>query len=216
MKIPKDGVFVIGAGGHSKVVISTLQAVGYNVKCILDDDKNLWGKYILGHKIEGPVSELSDIEQNVKAVIAIGNNAIRKKIAESFHHLEWINAIHPDTTIHPTVKIGKGTVIFAGSVIQPDTKIGNHCIINTSSSVDHDCEIKDFVHVAPGCHLAGGINLDEGSFLGIGCKLIPGVTLGKWATCGAGSVVIKDIPDHKTVVGIPAKEIHKKSKNEVS
>jgi UDP-3-O-[3-hydroxymyristoyl] glucosamine N-acyltransferase len=33
--------------------------------------------------------------------------------------------IHPTASVHPTVYLGKETVVFAKAVIHPDTKIGN-------------------------------------------------------------------------------------------
>jgi len=73
--------------------------------------------------------------------------------------------------------------------------------------VDHDCEIEDFVHIAPGVHLAGGVLVGEGSLLGIGSSVIPYKRIGRWTIVGAGGVVVNDIPDCVTVVGVPARPI---------
>lgn len=200
-------ICVIGAGGHAKVVLATLHAMGQKVKWILDDDEKMWGQTIFDIEIKGPVALLENLETPVKAIIAIGDNKTRKTIADSLPHVEWITAIHPSALIHPTVQIGNGTAIFAGTVIQPDTIIGNHCIVNTSASIDHDCSVGDYVHIAPGCHLAGGVTLHEGTFLGIGSSVIPGAAIGKWSICGAGSVVVRDIPDNAKALGVPAKQI---------
>ena len=43
-----DGVVVLGAGGHAKVVVATLQAAGYGIAAVLDDDPDVWGKLLLG------------------------------------------------------------------------------------------------------------------------------------------------------------------------
>lgn len=200
-----DNIYVIGAGGHAKVVLATLHAMAQKVKCILDDDKTIWGKSILGIEVKGSVSSLQNSDRPTKAIIAIGDSKTRKMIADSLPNVEWVNAIHPSALIHSSVKIGNGTVIFAGTVIQPDTIIGNHCIVNTSASIDHDCSVKDYVHIAPGCHLAGGVTLSEGAFLGIGSSVIPGVAIGHWSVCGAGSVIVRDIPDNAKAFGVPAK-----------
>jgi acetyltransferase-like isoleucine patch superfamily enzyme len=37
--------------------------------------------------------------------------------------------------------------------------------------------------------------------------ILPGVTIGSNVMVGAGSVVAKSVPDNKTVVGNPAKEV---------
>lgn len=207
MKNIAKRLYVIGAGGHAKVVIATLNAMGLNIDRVLDDNRALWGRHIMGIDIGGPILSIQETEETITAIIAIGENNIRKKIAESLPRVEWINAIHPSAFIHPSAKIGTGNMIFAGTVIQPDTQLGNHCIINTAASIDHDCIIEDYVHIAPGCHLAGSVSINEGTFLGIGSNVIPGVTIGKWSICGAGSAITNDIPDKSKFAGVPARQI---------
>lgn len=201
-------VIVIGAGGHAKVVISTLIASGYRVSKIVDDDADKWGKSIFDIKIAGPLSTLDD--SNTEPVLAaIGSNKTRRDIVSRFHYLRWITVVHPSAYVHPTARIGEGTVVFAKAVVQPDTSIGEHCIINTGATIDHDCVIGDYVHVSPGVNLAGEVRLEDGVFCGIGSKVINGITIGKWAILGAGSVVIHDLPEGSLSVGVPAKVVRK-------
>ena len=202
MSAGRGGV-IIGAGGHAKVVISTLQGAKVSVAAVFDDNQTLWGTKIMGVTVSGPVASI-ERKQFDFGVIAIGNNSKRKQIADSFD-LNWATAVHPTAYVHPSVKIGAGSVIFAGAVIQPETVIGEHVIINTGASVDHDCIIDDYVHIAPGVHLAGNVQLGEGTFLGIGSSVIPGVKIGAWTIIGAGGVVIRDIPDETIAVGVPAR-----------
>ncbi|MBN1877732.1 MAG: transferase, partial [Anaerolineae bacterium] len=42
MNTEVESVCVLGAGGHAKVVISTLQAAGYRVEAVYDDDAQKW------------------------------------------------------------------------------------------------------------------------------------------------------------------------------
>ncbi|MBS1718087.1 MAG: acetyltransferase [Armatimonadetes bacterium] len=195
-------IAVIGAGGHAKVVVATLQAMDHIVGGIFDDSEARWGSEVLGAKVLGPVSTLVP-DQFDGCIIAIGANAVRKRLAEL--PIRFFTAVHPSAIIHPSVLIGDGTVVFAGTVIQPDTVVGRHCIINTGAMVDHDCGIEDYCHLAPGCHLAGGVVLREGVFMGIGSSAIPNMTVGEWSTIGAGGTVVRDIPEYCTATGVPAK-----------
>jgi UDP-perosamine 4-acetyltransferase len=200
---------VLGAGGHGKVVIATLQAAGWWVAAAYDDAEERWGGELLGVPIRGPLDAAAASEVD-GAVVAVGDNRARKSLAERFD-LPWIAVVHPAAVVHPSVELGPGTVVFAGAAIQPDTRIGRHAIVNTGASVDHDCRLGDFVHVAPGARLAGGVTLEEGAFLGIGSAAVPGLTVGAWATVGAGSAAIRPVPAGATVVGVPARVVRRRA-----
>jgi len=202
-----EPVVVIGAGGHGKVVVSTLLAAGIPVPCVLDDDREKWASEIFGVPVRGPVSD--EVEPGRLAVLGIGRNEERKRIAEALN-LDWATVIHPHAWVHPSVNLGAGAVVFAGAIVQPDTVIGRHVIVNTGALIDHDCEIGDYAHVAPGVKLSGGVRLDEGVFLGIGSCAIPGVHVGEWTTVGAGAAVVNDLPSGVTAVGVPARELERK------
>lgn len=45
------------------------------------------------------------------------------------------------------------------------------------------------------------------SLIGIGATVSPGVTIGQWCVIGAGAVVISDVADSATVVGVPARRL---------
>ena len=55
--------------------------------------------------------------------------------------------------------------------------------------------------------MAGGVHIGEGTHIGIGAIVIEGIKIRKWCKIGAGSVVLEDIPDYSTAVGVPAKFI---------
>jgi sugar O-acyltransferase (sialic acid O-acetyltransferase NeuD family) len=204
--MPAMSVYVIGASGHGKVVIATLQAAGVAIAGVLDDDPAKHGLRILGVPVPGPAEMAIGSEHAV--VIAVGSNATRKRIADFLNgRVAWSTAVHPEATVHPSVKIGEGTVVFAGTVIQPDTVIGGHVIINTAATVDHDCRVADYVHVAPGVRVAGDVRLGEGVFMGVGACTIQGVHVGEWATLGAGAVAIRNVPAGVTAVGVPARSL---------
>ncbi len=195
---------VVGAGGHGKVVVATLQAAGYEVEAVLDDDRSKFGQVVLGVPVTGPVDERLG-RGGAGVVLAIGDNQARQAFAGRFPHLTWLSVGHPTAVIHPSVKIGAGTVVFAGAIIQPDTFLGEHAIVNTGATVDHDCRIGDFAHLAPGVHLSGGVFIGEGALLGVGSCVKPGASVGAWATVGAGGAVIQDIPEGTVAVGVPAR-----------
>ena len=196
-------VVLIGAGGHAKVVISTVRAAGGEIVSLVDDDATRTGDQVLGITVCGTASMLDDALFD-QAIIAIGSNERREHVA-STTSLRWATVIHPRAFVHESVQLGPGTVVFAGAVIQADAVIGAHVIVNTGATIDHDCRIGDFAHVAPGVHLAGNVRVGKGCLIGIGSCAIPGIHVGDRATVGAGSVIVRDIPAGTVAFGSPAR-----------
>lgn len=188
------------------MVIGALQAAGLPAGAVFDDNPSTWGTEILGVPVLGAVSRLAE-QGYRRAVIAIGDNATRRNLSVQLRGIEWVTVVHPHTWIHPSVRIGEGTVVFAGAVIQPEVRIGSHAIINTGATVDHECIVHDYAHVAPGVHLAGRVEIGEGAFIGIGSSVIQCCKVGAWTVIGAGAAVVRDIPDNVTAVGVPARVI---------
>ncbi len=192
--------YIIGAGGHAKVITEIAELANLKVDGYLDDNFSEKQFSFDGIYFVGPIKELSSGE----SIIAIGDNKIRKFISDEYNHINWKKLFHPRAIVSNSALIGVGTVIMAGAIIQPGVTIGRHCIINTGACVDHDCVIDDFCHIGPNAALAGGVRIGEGAFVGIGSSVIPYISIGKWSTIGAGSAVINNIPDKCVAAGVPA------------
>jgi len=199
---PRAGLVLLGAGGHAKVLLATLEAAGREVLEVLDDDPARWGTSLLGRPISGPIDG-NTLVPGHPAILGIGDNRVRQRLADL--DLSWAEVAHPTATVHSSVVMECGSVVFAGAVVQPEVTIGHHVIVNTGATVDHDCRLGDFAHIAPGCHLAGQVQVGEGALLGIGAAIVPGVSIGAWATVGAGAVVLHDVTAGSVVAGAPAR-----------
>ena len=202
-------MIIYGASGHAKVIIDCLKARGHSVNGIFDDNpkvKRLLNQDVLHHY-------KPDLYPGEELIIAIGNNQIRKRLADKISNFHPPPPVlyHPSTTIAGDVKMGKGTVVLHNAVIQSSTSIGRYAIINTGATVDHDCLLEDFVHIAPNTTLCGIVSVGEGTLVGAGSVVIPTIKIGKWCVIGAGSVIIEDVPDYSMVVGNPGKVIKKLS-----
>lgn len=194
---------IIGASGHGKVVADIAIKNGYNEIVFLDDDESIYE--CGGYPIVGKSSEAGTI--NADVIIGIGNAGVRKRIQESIPDEKMATLIHPDAVVADDVVIGAGTVVMAGAVINPGARIGKGCIINTCSSVDHDCEVGDYVHIAVGSHLCGTVFVGSGTWIGAGATVSNNVSICPNCMIGAGAVVIKEIKESGTYVGVPAKRV---------
>lgn len=191
---------IVGAGGHGKVIADIALKNGYTDISFVDD--NATGK-CLNFPIIGTSEKLKAMnDTKTDFVIAVGNNHIRKKIAES-HDLNWVKLIHPSAQIAYGVEIGEGTVVMAGVVINSDAKVGMHCIINSCAVIEHDNRLGDFVHISPNAVLGGTVYVGDNTHVGIGTTVRNNVTIGENTVIGAGAVVVKNISGG-IYVGIPA------------
>jgi serine acetyltransferase len=51
------------------------------------------------------------------------------------------------------------------------------------------------------------VSVGTGTLVGIAAAILPGRVVGPWSTVGGGAVVLGDVPDCITVVGVPARPI---------
>jgi len=208
-------ILILGGGGHAHVIADAIltrsaKHEGLDVVGFLDDDPGLSNQKILGKPVLGKLADLTTFSHDA-VIIAIGDNETRRRLFDelSSQGETLATIIHPRATIARDVKIGHGTVALAGVVVNTGSRIGDNVILNTGCTVDHECVVKSHSHICPGAHLGGTVSIGEGAFIGIGSTIIQNKNVGDWATVGGGAAVIRDVLPRTTVVGVPARIMHK-------
>lgn len=197
-------LIIIGAGGHGKVIADNALRNGYENICFIDD--HLKGN-VIGFPVIGTSEDIECLNDGkTDFIIGIGNNAIRKSIAEKYN-VNWVSIVHPSAQIAFDVKIGKGTVVMPNAVINVSSTVGEHCIINTGAIVEHDNVIKNYVHISPGAALGGTVQVGEETHIGIGATVKNNIEICPNCTIGAGAVVVKAIVEKGIYVGVPTRRI---------
>ena len=197
-------LMIIGAGGHGKVIADSAMKNGYTDISFIDD--NAKGT-CMGFPIVGTSADLEALNDGrTDFIIGIGNNAIRKRIAEKYS-VNWVTLIHPSAQIAFQVTVGKGTVIMAGAIVNACAEIGGHCIINTGAIVEHDNVIKDYAHISPGVKLGGTVQIGASTHMGISSTVKNNIEICDDCIIGAGAVVVQSIHSSGTYVGIPVRKI---------
>jgi sugar O-acyltransferase (sialic acid O-acetyltransferase NeuD family) len=214
MSQEKKNIVIIGASGHAKVIIDSIEKADlYTIIGLIDSykdtDNSIFEYCILG--TENEIVALSK-EYNFSAgIIAIGDNWTRKliheKIAQYLPEFEFINAIHPSAILGKNVEIGVGNAIMAGVIVNSDSKVGNFCILNTNSSLDHDGKMGDYSSLAPNTTLGGTVSVGTCTAISLGANVLQDVHIGDFAIIGAGSLINKDVEDFTLVYGVPGKKI---------
>lgn len=102
---------------------------------------------------------------------------------------------------------------FTGIEIHPGAQIGRRFFIDHGMGVviGATCEIGDGVTIFQGVTLGGTgkecgkrhPTLHDNVLVATGAKVLGAITIGENSKVGAGSVVLKDVPENSTVVGIP-------------
>lgn len=209
-------IIVIGAGGHAKVLISSLKALQHEIVGITEANRKKLGGYISGIPIIGNDEAILQHKPDSIGLVngkgSVSSTLKRKDIYEKFRNdgYSFVSVFHPTATILDDVHLGAGFQIMAGAIVQTGCEIGDNVIINTGVIIDHDCIIGNHVHVGPGAVLSGGVQIGEMVHIGTASTVIQGIKIGDGAIIGAGAVVIKDIPANVLAAGVPAKLIEKR------
>ena len=142
-----------------------------------------------------PKSLLACIRDYQRAGSKRGPYALICKRLAIFRHMFWTAITGADIPID--CQLGGGLVIPHpnGIVIHPGATIGPNCLI--------------FQQVTVGGGVGGAPSISGHVDIGAGAKLFGGIKVGKHAKIGANAVVLIDVPEYSTAVGVPAKILQK-------
>lgn len=134
-----------------------------------------------------------------------------------FGHTDLHMAFHKRNMKFIARVISQISRFFTGIEIHPGAKIGRRFFIDHGMAVviGETCEIGDNVTIYQGVTL-GGTGKEKGKrhptlkdnvLVATGAKVLGSITIEEHSKIGAGSVVLKDVPKHSTVVGIPGRVV---------
>jgi serine O-acetyltransferase len=101
--------------------------------------------------------------------------------------------------VHPAARIGSGVLIDHGTSVV----IGETAVVEDNVSILHEVTLGGTGKETGDRHP----KIRRGVLLGAGAKILGNIEIGTGAKVGAGSVVLRDVPPHVTVAGIPARQV---------
>lgn len=204
-------IYIIGAGGHAKVVIDALLAGGVDIARlrVADNDLARRGSMLLGVAVQAPA--VQPVMAGALFHVAIGDCAVRARIHAELCALGAVplTVFHPASVVSPHAMVGDAVFVAARAVIGPSARLANGVIVNHGAVVDHDCQVGAFSHLAPNATLGGAVTIGEQVLVGAGANILPGKRVGDNAIIGAGAVVLGHVPPCLTWAGVPAELITK-------
>lgn len=113
------------------------------------------------------------------------------------HILSNIGRFLTGIEIHPAAIIGKGLLIDhgIGVVVGETAEIGDNCTLFQGVTLGGTGKERGKRHPT----------LHNNVFVGAGAKILGNIEIGDNAKIGANAVVLYDIPDNSTAVGVPAR-----------
>ena len=205
---------VIGAGrgaGDIADLVGCLQARGAarRLRGFLDDDPDMHGALIAGHPVLAALDAAAALGE-VDFIIGIANYRqpkIRLQVAArlALSASRFASLVHPGASISPAARIGHGCLIFQGAIVGHETVIGDHAFIGPGAMVSHHTVVEPGAIVALGAVMCSGAVLGAGAYLGARSVVRDGARVGSGALVGIGSVVLRDVPDDRVVLGSPAR-----------
>lgn len=211
----KKRLLIIGAGGFGREVLNwarDVQAssdVDWDVAGFLDSNQQA----LDGFDIDVPVlgdSQTWEPKPGDRFICAVGEPSIRLKICRELQSrgAEFITLIHPTASIGARCRIGIGCIVCPGAIVTADATIGDFVALNVRSCVAHDAQVGDGCTINNFCDITGNVQLGEGVFLGSHVSVTPSARIGDYARVGAGSVVVRPVRAHSTVMGPTAKRLN--------
>jgi sugar O-acyltransferase (sialic acid O-acetyltransferase NeuD family) len=208
-------LLIVGAGGFGRetaAAIHCINAVGpqWNLIGFLDDDPALQGREFEGARVLAGVDDGIAAYPSARVVVCTGRpeNYFSRCLIVRRLRLpaeRYATIVHPAASIAPTVEIGHGSVVLAGSVATAQCRIGNHVVVMPVVVITHDDEIGDFVTLASGVRLGGGVRVGPGAYVGAGALVREALTVGAWSLVAMGAVVTRPIPRAELWAGVPAR-----------
>lgn len=206
----KQKLLIIGAGSVGKFIAYNIENFTQSFEIIgfLDDDITKHNQIIAGFPVLGSVEKLNDFSgKEIALVLGIAFPKVKKDLFEKYLYLsfDFPSFISKNAWISNEVSVGKGSIIYPGVSINYETSIADFVVINMNCAIGHNCSVGKFSSFSPGVNLGGNTTIGNFVEMGIGAATIQGISIADNAKIGGQAMVVKNISEGKTVVGVPAK-----------
>lgn len=203
--------YIYGAGGFGletlEICLSAMaagQAPRRRLSFIVDGSSE---RDVLGY----PVVELTDCQAGAPVTIAVGEPAVRFKLAQKVAAagLKLTSAIAPSAVISPSATIEEGVIVAPLCSVQARALIRRNAAVNTMAIVGHDVQVAEEAVISSMVNLGGGVKVGQRAYVGMGALIREKLNVGADSIVSMGSVVHRDVPDEIIAMGDPARAVRR-------
>lgn len=171
----------------------------------LDEDSTRWEHTVHGFPILGGTEWVSR-HPDVNLILGIGNPRSKKHVFDicSQQEVEFPTFVHGHARTGRFVRLGRGTLIFAGASLTTGIRLDDFVTVNVGATIGADSVLSRFSVVGPGSQISSGVHLLEGCEIGAGSVISRDLSLGAWSKVQPGSMVVEDVAPMTKVAGNPA------------
>jgi sugar O-acyltransferase (sialic acid O-acetyltransferase NeuD family) len=138
------------------------------------------------------------------AMVYTQKNALRSRLYAEAKEKGYRPAsyISPHAFVWRNVEIGEHCFIFENNVIQPFVKLGHDVILWSGNHIGHHSKIGDHCFISSHVVISGFVEVGHSCFLGVNTTVANNTKIGNRCTAGAGALILGDVGDEETVVGV--------------
>lgn len=159
-----------------------------------------------------PVAEFETLEENYApdehyffaAMVYTQGNKLRERLfneakAKGYKAASYISS---QCFVWRNVEIGEHCFIFENNVVQPFVKIGDNVVLWSGNHIGHHSTIKSHNFISSHVVVSGFCNVGERCFMGVNSTVGNNINIGANCVVGAGAIIVGDVEDDQTVVGL--------------
>lgn len=146
--------------------------------------------------------------EEIEFVISVGEPKDRELLYNKIKSIgyKFATIIDPNAQLSPSAKIGEGAVIaviHAGAEIT----IGENTLISEWAVVGHNTCVGKHCDIGPSAFIAGHCKVGDNVYVGPMSATRDRINIGSHTVIAMGAAVYKDVPDHFTAIGNPARNL---------